>query len=277
MTERSGSISIGIQKEDLRVLAEMGHALWVDPRESQIATVETLSAVSLLDLSPERALERAAAALLERVTHRGVAANTLANLEAGQGMGQGFFRLMPEERFLLVALHLGRWSYARLGRVFGEESQKIEELAWSARLQLATAERVANYPSGASLHGPHCPEYDFKRPWTQRFLDEEVATGRERVFLQNHLMACDSCRQALTRCREFYYALEARLPRLSANDGIDRMIRDLEAVTLRGRKVKTPVELSFGETLAIFLRRTDVQLVLSAFVVLMALKISGRI
>jgi hypothetical protein len=255
--------------DDLKILAEVGRALWMDPRQSQIATVETLSAVSLLDLTPERALERAAAALLERVTSRGMAANTRANLTAGMGMGQPFFRLMPEERLLLVALHLGRWSYARLSRIFDETPELIEQKAWSARIQLAATEAVQAYPAGASTRGPNCPEYDAQRPWTQRFLDEEIATGRERIFLQNHLMVCKTCQQALKRCRDVYYAIDRLLPRLNEEAGDTQLLKHLEKISRRGLGLKTPVERTFVESLAIFLRRTDIRWVLAATVLLM--------
>jgi hypothetical protein len=256
-----------MNKDDLKVLAEVGRALWVDPHESQIATIETLSAVTLLDLTPERALERAAKALLERVTSRGLAANTRSNLNAGAllGMGQPFFRLLPEERFFLVALHLGRWSYARLSRISGETPEQIEELAWGARLQLAASEQVMIYPAGASVRGTNCPEYNSKRPWTQRFLDEEMSTGRERVFLQNHLMACDSCRGALTRCREVYYSIDRLLPRLNEDSGDVQMIRNLEKISRSGLGIRKPMERTFLEGLAIFGSRRDIQLVLAAF------------
>ena len=60
-----------LHKEDLRALAEVGKALWLDPQQSRAATLETLGLVSLMDLTPDRAVEKAAAALLERVTSRG--------------------------------------------------------------------------------------------------------------------------------------------------------------------------------------------------------------
>lgn len=267
-----------IQKQDLKILVEMGRALWMDPRESQHATIETLSAVTLLDLTPDRALEKAAAALLERVKKRGGAANFRSNLEAGLGIGQSFYRLLPEERFLLVALHMGRWSYARLSRVFGEPAEQIEAQAWSARLRLASNEQGVPYPAGAPVRGPHCPEYDPKRPWTQRFLDEEIVSGRERMFFQNHLMACSSCREALGRCRETYYAIEQRLPRRSSEENPEQkddaqMLRSLETIARRGMVLRMPADRTLGESLAVFVRRRDVQFVLIAFGAIVAWKI----
>lgn len=253
-------------ERDLQTLVEVGKALWMDPRECQLATLETVSAVTLLELSPDRALEKAAAALLERVTRRGGAANFRSNLDAGLGVGQSFFRLLPEDRFLLVALHLGRWSYARLARIFGETVEQVETHAWNARLRYVSSEKGTPYPAGAAGRGTNCPEYDARRPWTQRFLDEEIAGGRERLYFQNHLMACLSCREALNRCRETYYAIDRALPRISAESpGDTQILRSLESVTQRGLKLRSPSNRTFVESLAIFVRRTDIRYLLIFF------------
>lgn len=255
-----------ISERDLQTLVEVGKALWMDPRECQLATLETVSAVTLLELTPDRALEKAAAALLERVTRRGGAANFRSNLDAGMGVGQSFFRLLPEDRFLLVALHLGRWSYARLARIFGESVEQVEAHAWNARLRYVSSEKGTPYPAGAAGRGTNCPEYDARRPWTQRFLDEEIAGGRERLYFQNHLMACLSCREALNRCRETYYAIDRALPRMSAENASDtQILRSLESVTQKGLKLRSPSNRTFVESLAIFVRRTDIRYLLIFF------------
>lgn len=251
-----------IHKEDLRALVEVGKALWMDSRESRAATLETLSAVSLMDLTPERTLERAAQALLERVTSRGNAVNTRANLRAGMGMGHAFYRMEPEERLLLAALHLGRWSYARLARILEQEAAQVEAQAWRARLKLLSQVPGVTYPAGASGQGPHCPQYDSNRPWTQRFLDEEIPSGRERVFFQNHLMACTSCRDALGRCREAYFAIERVIPREEKDAPI---VESLSMISRQGHGLKHPTDRTFAETLAIFTRRSDIRLVLALF------------
>lgn len=250
-----------MSREDLKALAEVGRALWADPRESQLATIETLSAITLLDLMPDRALERAAAALLERVTKRGFAADTYSSLAAGVGAGTAsrFFGLYPEERMLLVSLHSGRWSYARMARIFKTTPERIEEMAWSARIALVSSAPGAPYPAGASQRGANCPEYDAKRPWTQRFLDEEIRSGSERVFLQNHLMACDSCRNALGRCREMYYAVDKLLPRLTEEANDAGVLRSLESLARQTSVLRSPSQRSFAETIEIFTRRPDVR------------------
>lgn len=255
-----------IHREDLKTLVEVGKALWRDPRESQSATLETLSAVSLLDLTPERAAEKAAAALLERVNRRGAAANFRSNLQSGLGASEPFYRLEPEERGLLVALHLGRWSYARLGRIYGESPEQIEALAWNSRVKLISMLKNVQYPAGASTQGPNCPDYDAHRPWTQRFLDEEIPNGRERVFFQNHLMACQSCRDALNRCREAYYAIERVMPRISPDEkGDAAILRSLHSLSRQVKGMLRPVERTFGETLVVFVQRRDVQIALLIF------------
>lgn len=272
-----------IEKHDLKTLAEMGKALWANPRESEVAMIETLSAVTLLDLTPERAVEKAAAALLERVTGTGGAVNFRANLASQLGMTQPFFRLAAEERFLLIALHLGRWSYGRIARIFKITPEQVEIAAWSARLRFASLQigmagaQGFAYPTGAPQRGPNCPQYDSQRPWTQRFLDEENSTGRERVFFQNHLMACSSCREALHRCREAYYAIEGALPGIAetSGEGEDaRILRTLQAVTRQSLGIRLPVDRTFAETLEVFARRRDVQFTLAflALVTLLALR-----
>ncbi|MGK5083318.1 hypothetical protein WDW37_08420 [Bdellovibrionota bacterium FG-1] len=237
---------------DLKIFAEVSQALWADPHESQVAAIETLSAVSLLDLTPDRALERAASALLIRVAQQG-------NSASFAGVGQSFFRLGAEDRFLLVALHLGCWSYARLGRIFNRSREQIEEMAWKARMNWVTSDSSLSYPSGAPARGTRCPEYETRHPWTQRFLDEEMESGRERVFLQNHLMACDSCRQALGRCREVYYAIESKLPHLSSSTDGDAVLTQLEKICQNGVWLKTPAERSFSESLAVFGQRRNIR------------------
>jgi hypothetical protein len=248
--------------DDLRQLATVGRALWANPRESRVATIETLGAVSLMDLTPERALERAAAALLERVRSRGLAANTRANLGIERAAGP-FFRLFPEERLLLVALHRARWSYARLARIFKVPVETIEEMAWGARISMT-------YAAGAPATGASCPQYDAKRPWTQKFLDDETV-GREKFFLQGHLVACASCSQALARCREMYYGIDREIPRMEddAEDGA-AILRDLSQMSRASHLIRSPGDRGFIESLQVFARRQDVRWALLICFILLA-------
>jgi hypothetical protein len=247
-----------MRTEDLNTLVAMGKALWADPARSERIAAETLTAVSLLDLTEERAIERAAAVLLERAEREGAAAQASSNADA---MNQPFFRLFPEERFLLAALHLGRWSYARLARVMSAEEKRVEELAWAARVRLS-----GRNPIGSAARGTSCPEYDARLPWTQRFLDEEIRTSRERIFLQNHLMACDDCRKALASSREVYYAVEARLPR--PGEGAEQQIFALVEARTRLKELRSPARRDFKSSLEIFIQRPDVLVAVLALIAL---------
>jgi len=260
-----GDLSIA---PDLKTYAEFGRALWADPSRSGEMAIETLSAISLLDLTQERALEKASSALLDLAMRQGMASNTLSALEMGK-FG-AFFKLQPEERFVLAALHLGRWTYERVARVIDADSEKVEKLAWRARSQIAIAEGLT--PIGAQISSHNCPEYDLDRPWTQRFLDEEIGTGRESVFLKNHLMACDSCRRSLSRCRDIYFRVDAMLPRVSEDD---RILRALARVTHDGKKLRSNEGITFGDSLVAFLSQRNVQILLVLVFALVLLRLKS--
>lgn len=246
--------------EDLKTLSHLERALWADPERVAAQTIETLGAVSLLDLSDERRLERTSSALLRRASGDSSASHA--------GVTHAFYRLSPEERFLLSALHSGRWSYARLARLLGREVEDIERIAWAARLHLVSTpelrmKHALEHPTGGG-HGASCPEYEPSRPWTQRFLDDELQ-GAERHFLQSHLMACDPCRLALGRCRKLYYSVEAEIPKAIEPD---RRARVFERVVDEARKVRSPIERTFIESLAVFARRGEARRALLALALL---------
>lgn len=252
-------------ERDLKTYIELGRALWSDPERAHPYVVETLSAVSLLDLPEDKTLERASSVMLNQAMRQGSATQTRQNLESGH-FQHPFFRLLAAERFILSALHQGRWSYARLSRVMGLPPEKIEAVAWKARAEIGADRGVVAL--GVKLAGPNCPEYDLDRPWTQRFLDEEMPTGRERVFLQNHLMACDSCRQALNRTRDLYYAVEKILPQPTGNESA--LISDLRAVRRKGLRLRRRAsETTIAEGFVALIRQRDFQVFLG--IVLIAL------
>jgi hypothetical protein len=230
--------------EDLRTFAGVGHALWDEPARSRQAVVEALAAATLRGLPPEDALVRAAQALLTRATAS----------RPGR-LNHPFFRLTAEDRLLLVALHDGSWSYARLARILQVDPEKLEEAAWGARLRL-----MGGSPAGPARLGPSCPAYDARRPWTQRFLDDEIASGRERLFLQNHLMACDPCRAALGRCRDGYYAVERQVTEaLRAPGGdADGDVEALSAAARIGARARDPNRVpDLGEAALRLLRKPE--------------------
>jgi hypothetical protein len=164
-----------MRTEELRTVAQLGRALWADPRQADPQTIDTVSAATMLDLSEEREFERALKALLDRATRGGMASNSAANFAFGSTAGNPFFRLFPEERFLLMVLHTLHWSYERLGRLLEMDAEEIERTAWGIRVKLSGLT-----PFGCPPTSANCPEYDVQRPWTQRFLDEEIRTNRER-------------------------------------------------------------------------------------------------
>ncbi len=250
--------------EDIQSLNQIGQALWANSEQSRKATIDAVSAVSLLSLTPTQALERASAALVERATRDGTRANASA-------LHLPFFRLSSQERFLLVALHLERWSYARTAAVLEVAPAKVETMAWKLRTLLDAQVLKGSAGRGGATGNPpktaSCPSFDALTPWTQKFLDEEYG-AKERVFLQNHLMACDSCRDSLSRCRALYFRVEAILPRAdsSQNDSLIQVYTQL-------RHNLNPHERPLKAALAIFLRRTEVQLVLAGALTLLAVKI----
>jgi hypothetical protein len=240
-----------MRTEDLGALTRIGQALWASPEASHRPLQETVAAVSLLELGPERSIERAAGVLLNQVARDGADA-------AAAAIHRPFFRLLPEERLVLAALHCSRWSYGRIGRVLGRSAENVAEIAWAARLHLAQVSYLP-LPFGSS-RGASCPEYLPARPWTQSFLDEELE-AHQKHFLERHLVSCDSCRQALNSCRSLYYRIDAFLPRLdqtAEDDHADSLARTSQAIHL----LTHPGEQTFWGSLRVFARRTDVQLIL---------------
>ncbi|MBU6376263.1 MAG: hypothetical protein KGQ59_09730 [Bdellovibrionales bacterium] len=253
-----------MRAEDIRSLSQIGHALWVDPEISRLRTAETLQAVGLLRLQEGRVLERASSALLARA---------LQDKESfpASFLADPFFRLLPEERVLLVALHLERWSYHRLARVLGWTEDQVAMRAWKVRIHMASQQSDKKRPlaalgaAGAPAKKASCPEFDALNPWTQRFMDEEHES-RERLFLQNHLMACEECRGALARCRDLYYQVDTMLPRSTLQSSQDSAeIRSLEEAFRQVRVRVRPSEATLKDAFYAFLRRGESQLIIAAF------------
>lgn len=238
--------------EDLKTIAHLGQALWSNPGYSERVASESLAAVSLLDLSQEKTMDKLAVALLQRAARDGGAKNAA-------DLNHPFFRLSPQERFLLSMLHSARWSYDRLGRVLTKSHEEIGQMAWAARIKLISAPglNAVPYPIGGSLENPSCPDYDHQNPWTQKFLDAEMG-NRERVFIQNHLLSCDRCRVTLARARNVYYVADTLVPR---NDEEEQVVRFYQKTAQRARLVIQPHERTFLQSLEIFIGHRDVQLI----------------
>jgi len=255
-----------MKTEDLRTLTQIGNALWIDRDLSRRRTVETIEAVSLLSIPEERVLERASSVLLARANREDPRINAAL-------LGDPFFRLLPEERLILVGLHFERWSYERLARILGCTEEQVATRAWKIRVHLASQPNSTQRPAGRNRlpavlgavgvapKKPTCPEFHALNPWTQRFLDEEYAS-RERVFLQNHLMACDDCRMALSRCRELYFHVEKMIPRSEAS-GDERELQGIARMAIELRKRRNPMLWTWKDAVLAFVRRAEVQLMIA--------------
>ncbi|MBI2711822.1 MAG: zf-HC2 domain-containing protein [Bdellovibrio sp.] len=248
--------------EDLKTYSKIGRVFWPTEPGREIQSLdratdlalETLTATTLLKLNPERTLEKASHALLERA--KGISPGNVGSVAQ---MNQTFFRLSPEARLVLVGLHVGKWSYARISRITQLSTNEVEKLAWRSRIELGVSLDAPAYPAGATQGDPSCPEYQKEAPWTQRFLDEELS-GRERVFIQSHLLACPSCAQAVARCRQLYYHVERSLNSIldkledaSGGDQIQLFSRALQ----ESPALQYPSELTFLQSLRIFFRNPD--------------------
>jgi hypothetical protein len=244
--------------QDLNLVTDLGYALWQDPYQAQITVRDTVSAASLVEAKSEAVVDRTIRALLEQAEKRGTFARPGAQL---------FQSLFAEERFLLLALHTGRWSYARIARVLEETPESIQSMAWNARVYLASHH---GYPAGSRAATASCPEYNAQTPWTQKFLDEEVK-GQEKLFLQNHLVACSSCRDALMRAKEVFYRAEGMLgdvrrdsDRLGQTVGLNGLLRQWVE---QGRKFRESSRMpTIQENFATFLKRWEVLAVLGFWV-----------
>ncbi len=247
-----------IQDEDLIVFSRFSSALWANPDDSVRFALETLAAASFQSVTPERILEKASTALLERAKVGGLASNSRANFGV---LLQPFFRLSIEERLILVALHLGRWNYCKLGRILQMNSENLQEVAWRARLSLVG---MKNYPVAPRSLSAHCPTYDPSRPWTQRYLDHEVISVRDHHFLQAHLLSCPSCHASFSRCKTAYYEVEQAVIR--AVGDLD-CLESFQEVVKRSFHLRDPVlasvQASFVESflssLKVFFERPDVR------------------
>ena len=241
-----------MKTEDLKLVSNLGQSLWAQPEQSAAITRETVSAVSFLDSNPERAIEKTAQALLDRANLKGMYAR----------VPTGFNALFPEERFILLALHSGRWSYERIGRVVRESTEMVQQLAWNARVFLSTA----HYPVAPTPTSPSCPEYDPQHPWTQRFLDEELK-GQDKLFLQSHLKGCTSCREALVRAKDVYYRVQTQIETMETKVAQPGLTAQLHTLVEQGQKLRYPVSTDLAENLFTYLARPEVRIVAAIWAV----------
>ena len=279
-----------VRDSDRDVLSEIALSLWYDPEKARARGCNALAMASLSAELPEVMVERAAALLLNECEREGDGGQQGAKT----GPQGPFWRLPAKARLALAVLHGDmRWSWRRTARVFGwaaafesgrnptAESMKeisselldlVSRLAWSARLELGW-EIGAGYPAGSSTPQDgtrFCPEHDPRAPWTQRFLDEELQP-RERLFLQNHLMTCKSCRSSLDMARKLFYSVDVLIRRLieeprgksaPAGGNARAEISKAFSLLLAGRKAALrPVSLGFAESIRYHLSKRENQIV----------------
>jgi len=236
-----------------RSLSRISHSLWGDFKKSIPMSEDVLSSVGLLQLNGEETLERASKVLIERAEKSPPSALSLQH---------PFFRLSPIERFLLTVLHVENWSYSRVARVLGIEQRLIAPWAWAARMKFCFQEMPGSteYPRGPTSLGPRCPDYDVTEPWTQAFLDEEIG-ARERMFLQNHLMACDQCRRSLDLSRKMIFKIESMIPVKYANEDAEQAALRLLETWKSGESAFYPIKTTFSQSLTALFEKPQTQTV----------------
>ncbi len=238
-----------------RTLTRISHSLWGDFEKSLPISEDILTSVGLLRLDEDSTMERALKMLIERAERSPPKTFLLQH---------PFFRLAPIERFLMTALHLERWSYARIARVLGIDSRLIAPWAWATRMKFCFQEMSdpVEYPRGPTSLGRSCPEYKVTEPWTQSFLDEELE-GRERLFLQNHLMACDQCRRSLDLSRKMIFRIESMIPVREADRDAEIAAERLLKTWKAGESAFDPSKTTFRQSLIPLYQKKRVRIALA--------------
>ncbi len=251
-----------MNREDIQSLTRISRSLWGDLERSVEMSEDTLSHVSLLNLSTEMTLERASKVMVERAEK---------NPPSLLKLNHPFFRLAPIERFLLTALHLEKWSYSRIARALGIDQGIIETWAWATRLKYCFQELglTLDYPHAPATLGPVCPEYNATAPWTQRMMDDQLGK-RERLFLQNHLMGCERCRKALDQTQKVYFKIESLIPVKDHSPELEEATQRILTGWNKGQTIRRPIYLTPQQSFVTFLLEPKIQIAfaLLAFVLL---------
>lgn len=252
-----------MNKEDILSLTRIGRSLWGDLNQSVAISEDTLTSVSLLNLSDDRTIERASKVMIELAERN---PPTLLKLN------HPFFRLAPIERFLLTATHIEKWSYERVARTLGIDKGLIGPWLWSTRLKFCFQETQGNgleYPRAPGTLGPICPEYDLSYPWTQRMMDDEGGK-KERFFLQNHLVACEKCRKALELTRKMIFKVESLIPVKESPQELDLACDRIFNTWKVGERILRPMSIDTKESILRFLSTPKAQFVLAALFIFSA-------
>jgi hypothetical protein len=245
-----------VDKNDIRSLTRISRSLWGDPEQSLAISEDTLSSVSLLRLSDDHTIERASKVMIELAER---------NPPSLLKLNHPFFRLSPLERFLLTAIHIEKWNYQRIARTLGIDQGLIEPWLWSVRLKFCFQETQSSgleYPRGPGTLGPVCPEYNATSPWTQRLLDDELGK-RERLFLQNHLVACEKCRKTLEITRKFLFKTESMIPSNDSPKDFDQACDRLFQVWKDGEVALRPITVSTRDSILNFIAQPKIQFILA--------------
>ena len=273
---REGRSVEGLRPSDHEVLVRLSQALWSEQDHAQAALIEAMSLGSLSDSTAAEFAERVAALLMKKALSEFRPAEMIVS--------SPFYRLPVQSRLVLAALHgHSRWSCQRIGRIFGlfqkiqkDESEGaarsvesshfedwVSRLAWSSRLELFWESGHGVFPlqtqSTSKFAQVSCPEYDARAPWSQRFFDEEMP-AKERLFLQNHLMACESCRTILARTRKLFSETDIALNHAGIQGSLEESAEvhaanpSLSELQLLRRSLRAQSTLNFWDSLRIHFR-----------------------
>jgi hypothetical protein len=212
--------------EQIQFLGTFGQFL-LGPQVWQKSVLETLTAISVSDPDSRQWMDRACELILARSSEPSHSKIQGRASDLSSPFRRAFLSMAPEHQFLLVASHLGHFSYARLSGIWSrwtlrcsgegrdqvrsqrvrDDLYSIQKRLWAVRLSVLDE---ALYPAPPISSRVDCPEFDSKVPWTQRMLDQECQ-GSERLFLVEHVLLCVSCASALARARLAYYRVDAQL------------------------------------------------------------------
>lgn len=254
-----------MKTEDLKLIGQIGQALYASPEIAHTRSLETVAALSTLpELGDDESFEKVTQLLLVQAEREGLKATAHA-------IGNPFYRLSPLERVILAFLHSGQVSYSRLSRVLGQTVENIQTIAWQARLKVASSVEVQTklkHPIGSGKLKHSCPEYLEDRPWSQKLLDDEMKST-ELAFIQNHTLVCESCTRVLKQTRELYYAVEKLIPA-----GVLQGVQNPEALREMERQLTNVTRpTSFFHALQIFFNKPSTWLSVGAVIVLWILAV----